>query len=49
MFDQNGRHVGLENVDEDLRITNGFKQKGQISTNEELKTLIDTNVGYERQ
>jgi hypothetical protein len=25
MYDQNGRDVGIENVDEDLRVTNGFK------------------------
>lgn len=49
MYDQNGRPVDIENVDDDLRVTNGFKDKGQITSNEELKTLVDTNVGYERE
>jgi len=49
MYDQNGRPVDIENVDEDLRVTNGFKDKGQITPDEELKALIDTNVGYEKQ
>jgi hypothetical protein len=31
MYDQNGRPVDIENVDEDLRTTNGFKERGQIS------------------
>jgi hypothetical protein len=33
MYDQNGRDVELENVDEDLRATNGFKDRGQITPN----------------
>ncbi len=49
MYDQNGRSVDVENVDEDLRVTNGFKQKGQISPDEELKSIVDTNLGYEKQ
>jgi hypothetical protein len=48
MYDQSGRPVDIENVDEDLRVTNGFKDKTQITPTEELKTLVDTNVGYER-
>lgn len=31
MRDQSGALVGLENVDEDLRESNGFKERGQIS------------------
>lgn len=34
MYDQNGRPVDIENVDEDLRVTNGFKDKGQITPDE---------------
>lgn len=49
MYDQNGRAVDLQNVDEDLRESLGFKERGQITSDEELKKLIDTNVGYERQ
>ena len=48
MRDQNGALVGLENVDEDLRETNGFRERGQISSDEELRKLIDTDNGYER-
>jgi hypothetical protein len=32
MRDQNGALVGLENVDEDLRESNKFRERGQIST-----------------
>ena len=46
MRDQNGALVGLENVDEDLRETNGFRERGQISRDEELRKLIDTDNGY---
>lgn len=49
MYDQNGRNVGIENVDEDLRVTNGFKEKGQITPDEELMAMIDTSAGYEKQ
>jgi flagellar basal body rod protein FlgF len=49
MYDQNGRSVDVENVDEDLRVTNGFKEKGQITPDEELMQMIDTGVGYEKQ
>lgn len=48
MRDQNGALVGLENVDEDLRETNGFRERGQISRDEDLRNLIDTDNGYER-
>jgi hypothetical protein len=34
MYDQNGRNVDLENVDEDLKVTNGFKDRGQITPDE---------------
>ena len=46
MYDQNGVAVPAENVDDDLRESLGFKQRGQITSDEELKKLIDTNVGY---
>lgn len=49
MYDQNGVAVPPENVDDDLRESLGFKQRGQITSDEELRKLIDTNVGYERQ
>jgi hypothetical protein len=49
MYDQNGRKVDLENVDEDLREAFNFKERGQITSDEELRKLIDTSVGYERQ
>jgi hypothetical protein len=32
MYDQSGNHVDLENVDEDLRESLGFKERGQISS-----------------
>lgn len=32
MRDQSGALVGLDRVDEDLRETNGFRERGQIST-----------------
>jgi hypothetical protein len=48
MRDQSGALVGLENVDEDLRETNGFRERGQISKDEELRKLIDIDHGYER-
>ena len=34
MRDQSGALVGLDRVDEDLRETNGFRERGQISTDE---------------
>lgn len=46
MRDQNGALVGLENVDDDLRESNGFKERGQISSDEELRRLIDIDHGY---
>lgn len=49
MYDQNGVAVPPENVDYDLRESLGFKNRDQITNDEELKKLIDTNVGYERQ
>jgi len=49
MYDQNGAVVPPENVDEDLKESLGFKDRGQISSDEELKKLIDNSVGYERQ
>jgi hypothetical protein len=49
MYDQNGVAVPPENVDDDLRESLGFKQRGQITSDEELRKLIDSNVGYERQ
>lgn len=49
MYDQNGVAVAPESVDYDLRESLGFKERGQITSDEELKKLIDTNVGYERQ
>jgi hypothetical protein len=49
MYDQNGTPVSPDSVDDDLRESLGFKQRAQISSDEELKKLIDTNVGYERQ
>lgn len=48
MRDQNGALVGLENVDDDLRESNRFKERGQISSDEDLKRLIDIDHGYER-
>ena len=48
MRDQSGALVGLEHVDEDLRNTNGFREKGQISNDEDLKKLIDTDCGFEK-
>jgi hypothetical protein len=49
MYDQNGVAVPQENVDDDLRESLGFKQRGQITSDEELRKLIDSSVGYERQ
>jgi hypothetical protein len=49
MYDQNGVNVAPENVDYDLRESLGFKERGQISSDDELKKLIDSNAGYERQ
>lgn len=49
MYDQSGNPVDLANVDEDMRESLGFKPRGQISSDEELRKLVDTNVGYERQ
>lgn len=49
MYDQNGVVVAPENVDYDLRESLGFKERGQITSDEELKKLIDTSAGYERQ
>lgn len=46
MRDQNGALVGLENVDEDLRESNGFKERGQITRDEELRKLVDIDHGY---
>ncbi len=40
--------VDLSNVDEDLRQSNGFKLRGQITPDEELRKLVDTDIGYER-
>ena len=40
MYDQNGRPVDVEDVDEDLRVSNGFKDRGQITSDEELKAMI---------
>lgn len=34
MRDQSGALVGLDRVDEDLRETNKFRERGQISTDE---------------
>ena len=49
MYDQSGQAVSQENVDNDMRESLGFKDRGQITSDEELRKLIDTNVGYERQ
>jgi hypothetical protein len=49
MYDQNGVTVTPENIDYDLRESLGFKERGQITNDDELQKLIDTNVGYERQ
>lgn len=49
MYDQSGVAVPQENVDDDLRESLGFKQRAQISSDEELKKLIDTNVGYDKE
>ena len=49
MYDQSGNTVHLANVDEDMRESNGFKDRGQITSDEELRKLVETNVGYERQ
>lgn len=46
MRDQNGALVGLDNVDEDLRESNGFKERGQITRDEELRKLVDIDHGY---
>lgn len=48
MRDQSGALVGLDRVDEDLRETNGFRERGQISTDEQLRNIVDTDNGYER-
>lgn len=34
MYDQSGQNVDIENVDEDLRTSNGFKERGHISNDE---------------
>jgi hypothetical protein len=49
MYDQNGVAVPPENVDYDLRESLGFKTRDQITNDEELKKLIDTSAGYDRQ
>ena len=49
MRDQDGRVSGLDHVDEDLRENNGFRERGQITSDEELRKLIDTDVGYAKQ
>lgn len=49
MYDQSGNPVELSSVDEDLRESLGFLNRGQISSDEQLKKLVETNVGYERQ
>lgn len=49
MYDQNGVAVAAENVDYDLRESLGFKERGQLTSDEELKKLIDNSAGYERQ
>lgn len=49
MYDQNGVVVPPENVDDDLKESLGFKDRAQISSDYELKKLIDKSVGYERQ
>lgn len=49
MYDQSGNAVQLSSVDEDMRASLGYKERGQITSDEELKKLVDTNVGYERQ
>ncbi len=36
-------------MDYDLRESLGYKNRDQITSDEELRKLIDTNVGYERQ
>ena len=46
MRDQSGALVGLDHVDEELRVSNGFRERGQISTDEDLKKLIDTDDGF---
>ena len=48
MRDQSGALVGLDNVDEELRACNGFRERGQISNDEDLKKLIDTDCGFEK-
>lgn len=40
MYDQSGNTVDLANVDEDLRESLGFKDRGQITSDEELKKLV---------
>jgi len=32
MYDQNGRQVDLTSVDEDMRETLGFRERGQITS-----------------
>ena len=49
MYDQSGHPIDLANVDEDMRESLGFRERGQITSDEELRKLVDTNVGYERQ
>jgi len=49
MYDQSGNPVDLANVDEDLRETLGFKERGQIASDDELRKLVENNVGFERQ
>jgi len=49
MYDQSGVAVPQERVDNDMRESLGFKDRGQITSDDELRRLVDTNVGYERQ
>ena len=49
MYDQSGHPVELSSVDEDLRHSHGFLNRGQISSDEQLKKLVQNNVGYQRQ
>lgn len=48
MRDQSGALVGLDNVDEELRAAQGFRERGQISNDEDLRKLIDTDSGFEK-
>jgi len=40
MYDQNGVAVAPENADDDLRESLNFKERGQITSDEELRRLI---------